>query len=48
MKATRKLENMALTELVIRCKAKGIPFEGEDAETLREKLAPKKSAPAKE
>jgi len=48
MKATQQLENMTLTELVIRCKVKGIPFEGKDAETLREKLAPKKLAPTKE
>lgn len=41
------LENMALTELVIRSMAKGIPCKGKDAETLREKLAPKKQSPVR-
>jgi len=44
----RKLKNMALTELVIECMARGIPYEGEDAEALRKKLSPKKLVPTKE
>lgn len=40
-----KLKNMTLTELVMECKAKNIPYGGEDAETLRKKLSSKKSAP---
>ena len=36
------LKNKSLTELVFECIAKGIPYEGEDAEALREKLSPEK------
>ncbi len=42
-----KLKNMSLTELVFECIAKGIPYEGEDAGALREKLSSKKPALAK-
>ncbi|KKN60915.1 hypothetical protein LCGC14_0527140 [marine sediment metagenome] len=38
-----KLKNMPLTRLVIECIIKGIPYEGEGAESLRKKLSPKKS-----
>lgn len=44
----KRLSNMTATELVMECMAKGIPCEGEDAEVLRKKLAPKKPAPNKE
>lgn len=43
-----KLKNKSLTELVFECAAKGIPYENEDAESLRKKLSPEKSPPAKE
>lgn len=37
-----KLEDMTLTELVVECMDKGIPYEGCDAEALRKKLSSKK------
>ena len=38
-----KLKNMTFMELIAECIAKGISYEGEDAEALRSKLSSKKS-----
>lgn len=40
-----KLDGMPLTELVILCIAKRIPYKGLDADALRIKLGKKEPAP---
>ncbi|KKN32953.1 hypothetical protein LCGC14_0808620 [marine sediment metagenome] len=36
-----ELKNIPLTGLVFECLAKGLTYEGQDAEELRKKLSPK-------
>lgn len=43
--AKSKLDGMPLTELVILCIAKRIPYKGLNAEALRAKLGKKEAAP---